>query len=186
MVTDLFSISPLHYINAGETGLSHFTFLLNLLIKDSNNFALPELNKAWAIILHKKSKPIDNSRSYRCISTCPLVGKALDLWVMDNNRQGWYQVRAPTQFMHSGGSHELACILLTECIHYSLHTTHSPLYVLLVDAMSAFDVMLREHIIPAAFHAGTRGKELCYISSRLKERQTIVEYDRILLGPIND
>ena len=74
-VTDYFSISAHHYLAAGIPGINHFAHLLNLLIA-----AIPEVNSAWATMLHKgHGKPRSSSRLWRCISTCPLLAKALDL-----------------------------------------------------------------------------------------------------------
>ena len=78
-VNDFFSITPLHYINAGCEGLQHFHFLLNKAIEDVNLSSLEELNKIWACIIFKgHGKNKESDRSYRTISTCPLISKALD------------------------------------------------------------------------------------------------------------
>ena len=87
-VKDFFSISPNHYLAAGTHGIRHFSHLLNILITDLNTTAIPELNSAWAIMLHKgHGKPRSSSRSWRCISTCPLLAKALNLKVADMQRE---------------------------------------------------------------------------------------------------
>ena len=61
-VTDFYSISALHYLNAGPEGLLHFNCLLNAIISDINNASLEELNTALGLILykgHKKEKTSD-------------------------------------------------------------------------------------------------------------------------------
>ena len=113
---------------------------------------LEELNTVWACILykgHEKSKTSD--RSYRTISTCPLLAKALDTYVGQLYGDGWAMVQAPTQFQGTGSSHELAALLFTECIQFSLHTVERPLYVLILD----FNKMVRECVIRNAYLAGT-------------------------------
>ena len=40
-------------INGGEEAIKHFTFLLNTVIENINNASLPEINTAYANILHK-------------------------------------------------------------------------------------------------------------------------------------
>ena len=81
-VTDVFSISAHHYLTAGTNEIKHFTHILNLLISDLNTTSVPEVNSAWSIMLHKgHGKPRSSSRSWRCISTRPLLAKALDLKV---------------------------------------------------------------------------------------------------------
>ena len=81
-VNDLFSITAAHFINAGGAGLRHFHLLLSTLIANINHASLSELNDIWAMILYKgHGKDKESDRSYRTISTCPLLAKCLDLYV---------------------------------------------------------------------------------------------------------
>ena len=157
-VNDLYSITVRHYTNAGLEGVRHFCFLLNTIIKDINLFSLPELNSVWAMVLHKgHGKPKDHDRSYRTISTCPLLAKALDKYVGSLFESGWAAAQARTQFQGTGSSHELAAVLLTESIQHSLYVAKRPLFVLLNDAKSAFDKVLPENIIRNDYIAGSHG-----------------------------
>ena len=61
-----------------------------------------------------------------------------------------------------------------------------PLFVLLNDAKSAFDKVLPESIIRNAYNAGLHGHGLLYLAKRLKNRQTFVEWNTCLIGPICD
>ena len=186
-VNDLFSITARHFINAGIEGAKHFSFLMNLIIKNVNLFSLPELNSVWAMVLYKgHGKPKDSDRSYRTISTCPLLAKALDKYIGSLYESGWAAVQAETQFQGSGSSHELAALLLTESIQFSMFSAKRPLYVIMLDAKSAFDKILMEFIIKNAFLAGSRGQGLLYLADRLSNRLTYVEWDKCLMGPIAD
>ena len=81
-VNDLYSITARHYINAGREGFVHFNYILNCLIIDVNHVSMPEMNLVYAVILykgHRKDKTSD--RSYRTISTCPLLAKSFDSYV---------------------------------------------------------------------------------------------------------
>ena len=76
-VNDLFSITANHFINAGDEGLQHFHFLINVAVENVNLCSLEELNSVWACILFKgHGKNRESDRSYRTISTCPLLAKA--------------------------------------------------------------------------------------------------------------
>ena len=188
-VTDYFSISAHHYLAAGIPGIQHFSHLLNLLIADINTVSIPEVNSAWAIMLHKgHGKPRSSSRSWRCISTCPLLAKALDLRVADLQRENWSAAAPSTQFMARGSSHELAALLLTETTLYANHTLGIPLYILLLDKQAAFDSVLKEHVLTAAFSAaGSNGDQsLLYMATRLASRLTYVEQGKVIMGPIHD
>ena len=147
-VIDLYSISGSHYINAGEEGFKHFNHLLNLIISEVNNVSIPELNSVHAVILYKghlKEKTSD--RSYRTISSCPFLAKCLDTYIKDLNIEKWNSQQADTQFQGHGSSHELASLLLTEVVQFSLFTSCQPIYALYLDAKSAFDLVLREIIV---------------------------------------
>ena len=119
---------------------------------------------------HKKDRESD--RSYRTISTCPLIAKALDYYVGTLYSDGWAAAQAETQFQGAGSSHELAALLLTEAINFSLFTLKKPVFLLLLDAKSAFDLMPKENIIVNAYKAGTCDQGLVYLDNRLKSRLT--------------
>ena len=186
-VNDLNSLTANHFIHAGLEGVIHFAFLLNCIISEVNLSSLEELNNVWAMILFKgHGKDRESDRSYRTISTCPLLSKAMDKYVGGLCESGWAAAQAETQFQGSGSSHELAAVLLTETIQHSLFVSKKPIFVLLLDAQSAFDKILCELVIRAAFLAGTEGEALVYLNNRLRNRRTFVEWNKKLMGPIRD
>ena len=188
-VLDLFSISARHYLAAGGAGVQHFASLLNLVICNINLSTATELNSAWSVMLHKgHNKPRSLCRSWRCISTCPLVSKVLDLYVSDLHRDNWCSASAPTQFMTRGSSHELAALLLTEVITYATLTLGVALWVLLLDKQSAFDSVLKEDILSEAYTAAgyQADKSLLYLANRLASRRTFLQFSSTLMGPILD
>ena len=143
-VSDLHSVTASHFIHAGSAGLRHFHRLLSALIANVNNSTLRELNDIWAIVLYKgHGKDKESDRSYRTISSCPLLAKCLDIYVGRRYYPMWRNVQAPTQYQGEGSSHELAAVLLTEAIQHCLHYSKKPIFVLLLDAKSAFDVVIR-------------------------------------------
>ena len=114
-VNDLYSITALHYIHAGDAGLDHFFYLLNTIIENVNLAGINELNSIYACFLYKgHNKDRENSRSYRTISTCPLISKALDSYIRELSLRGWDEVQADTQYQGTGMTHDLASLLLTE------------------------------------------------------------------------
>ena len=191
-VNDLFSITARHYLNAGPEGARHFCFLLNHIILYINLSSLDDINSVWAIILYKgHSKDKESDRSYRFISTCPLLAKALDFYIGDLCKSGWAAAQAETQFQGAGSCHELAALLLTETILFSLFFLMLPIFCIFLDAKSAFDKILLELCIQAAFLASSKngqvpGQEIIYLDNRLKNRKTFCEYSKILMGPISD
>ena len=139
------------------------------------------------MVLYKgHGTPHGSDRSYRTISICPLIAKALDIYIGSLYQSGWAAVQEETQFQGQGCSHELAGLLLTESIQRSMYVTKSPVFVLILDAKSAFDKIIKEFIIRNAFLAGTHGQALLYLADRLGSRQTYVEWEKCMMGPIHD
>ena len=186
-VNDFFGVTPNHYIYAGPSGWKHFYLLLSAFLQDVSNTTIFEINTVYACILfkgHRKERTSD--RSYRTISSCPVVAKALDLYIRDLHIDDWNQSQAETQFQGEGSSHELAAVLLTETIQHSLHTLKKPIFILYLDARSAFDVVLKELLIKNLFSSNTVGHSLLYLNNRLENRQTFIDWEGQLMGPIND
>ena len=186
-VKDFYSITALHYLNAGKEGLTHFQELLNAVLEEVENATIEELNVAHGIIPYKGHKKDRNSvRSYRTISTCPILSKALDLYIRDIYQEQWNDCQAPTQYQGSGSSHDLASLLVTEVVQHSLHVSNQLVYLLALDAQSAFDRCLREILVCELFKAGMKDDALKLIDNRLKSRSTVYEWDKHLCGPAPD
>ena len=186
-VNDFYSITTLHYINAGEAGLEHFNFLLNCIISDVNNASIEELNSIYALLLHKgHGKPKTEDKSYRTISTCPLLSKALDVYIRNLHIEKWKSQQAPTQYQGEGSSHELAALLVTEVIQHSLYKLKQPVYLLFLDARSAFDVVVPELLLRQMYLSGMDGNTVNYMNHRLCNRRTYIDWDREIVGPIMD
>ena len=117
-VTDLYGITPAHYLYAGPAGWKHFNLLLNTLISDVNNTTITEINTVHTCILFNGH---GKDRSYRTISSCPFAAKAADIYLGELSKDDWKDCQAETQFQGSGMSHELASVLLTSAIQNSLN-----------------------------------------------------------------
>ena len=98
----------------------------------------------------------------------------------------WKKEQALTQFQGRDSSHELAALLLTECISVSLNAKKKPVYVLYLDAKSAFDLVIREPLINNLYHHGIKDQGLLLLDNRLKHRKTVCEWNGQLMGPIDD
>ena len=187
-VNDFFGVTPNHYNYAGPTGWDHFYRLLNALIDDISNITIFEVNAVHACIYFKgHGKDKSSSRSYRTISTCPVVAKALDLFIRDLSLDVWNKDQAETQFQGEGSTHELAALLLTETIQHSLYSLNEPVFILYLDAKSAFDVVLREFLIKNLFRlAGCSYQSILFLNNRLANRKTFLDWNGELMGPIDD
>ena len=186
-VNDFYSITANHFINAGQTGVDHHHFILSSIIDNVNLSSIDELNTAWACILYKgHQKDKESDRSYRTISTCPFIAKCADIYIGRLYSGRWNSVQAETQFQGEGSSHELSALLLTEAIQHSTLVNKKPVYALFLDAKSAFDKVVIQSAIRAAYQAGTKDQGLLYLLNRLSHRRTFPEWDKVLMGPIAD
>ena len=104
------------------------------------------------------------------------------------HRRNWSDASAPTQFMAPGSSHELAALLLTGTILYATATLGINLWVLLLDKKAAFDSILKEHVMCAAFSAAHHKGDhsLLFLATRLSSRLTYLEQGKVMMGPIPD
>ena len=185
-VSDYYSITALHYLHAGREGLVHFC-LLNALVSDVNNSKVEELNMAHGNILykgHKKERTSD--RSYRTISSCPFLAKSIKYYLRELYHDCWDNCQAPTQYQGSGSSHELASLLVTEVLQYSLNVINKPVFMLFLDAQSAFDRCLRQILCGELYKSGVPGSAILFTDSRLESRLTVYEWDGQKMGPAKD
>ena len=185
-VCDHYNISSLHYLHAGPAGIRHFQLLINSAIRNIENTTCEEFNTAHAYIHYKgHQKKKDLASSYRTISTCPFLAKAMDYYVRQLSSSDWSEAQAETQYLGANLSHELGALLLTETISHSI-SNDLPVFCLFLDARSAFDLTIREITIRKLHLVGTTGQRLMYIDNRLKHRETFMEWDKKVLGPIKD
>ena len=75
---------------------------------------------------------------------------------------------------------------MTEAVVHGLHTNREPVYLLLLDAQSAYDRVVIEHAVRCAYIAGTQDEGLLFLDHRLRNRRTMIEWEKEILGPIRD
>ena len=138
----------------------------------------------WDYKGHNKEKT--SNRAYRTISTCPFISKSLDLYLRDQYHDKWDTLQAATQYQGSGSNHELAALLVTEVIQHSLNVAHKPVFMLALDAESAFDRCLRQILCKELYMAKITGTALTFIDRRLANRATVYEWDGVAMGPSHD
>ena len=185
-VTDFYSISAAHFLNAGDLGIKHFQFMFNKLLANIELASLEELNNVHAVILYKgHGKDKHLASSYRTISSCPFLSKAADVYLGSLSKDDWMSCQAKTQFQGDGMSHELASLLLTTTIHDSM-ASNLPLFVLLLDAMSAFDLVLRKLMVRRLFLDTEADQRIRFWDLRLSNRTTYCQWKNQLMGLIKD
>ena len=69
---------------------------------------------------------------------------------------------------------------------YSLNVADEPVYLLVLDAQSAYDRCLRQILCTELFKAGVTGSALLLLNNRLENRTTVYQWDGEMLGPARD
>ena len=96
---DYFSVTTLHFLHLGVEGVRHFVFILNAIIDNINCSSIAELNTVWANILFKGGdKDREHDRSYRTISCCPIMAKAMDSYMVELYDVGWAAIQPKPSF----------------------------------------------------------------------------------------
>ena len=141
-----------------------------------NSTSIPEINTANAIILHKgHNKDKNLATSYRTISTCPILSKAIDKYIRELSIEDWNLGRSEVQFLGPGMGHDMAALLLSETIQFSKNVDDRPLFAIFLDARAAFDKTLNSRLCRNLYFLDTTGKRLIYLDNRLRNRRTFVE-----------
>ena len=185
-VSDYYSITAAHFLNGGKAAIEHFQFLINMLLDNIELSSVEELNNVHAVILYKgHGKDRHLSSSYRTISSCPFISKATDIYLGELSQDDWTSCQAATQFQGHGMSHKLASLLLTTTIQHSF-SQHKPLFVLLLDAESAFDHVLRQIMVRRLYLDTTKDQRVIFWDQRLANRTTYCQWGNSVMGPIYD
>ena len=108
------------------------------------------------------------------------------MYVRDIFISKWNKVQALTQYQGEGSNHELASLAITEAIQHSKFSSKQPIFLLFLDARSAFDNVVISYLIRQLYMDGVQGNTLLYLKNRLENRQTFLEYQKRFAGPITD
>ena len=142
-----------------------------------NLSTLETLNQVLSILLHKgHGKDPCSDRSYRTISNCTVLVKALDAYIGSIYAPQRDSSQIDVKFQGSNSSHDLAALQVTELIAFSNRVLNRPLYALFLDAKSCFDRVLRQSVIRSAYSIDTTGNVLNIFNNRLGNRPTLFKF----------
>ena len=111
------------------------------------------------------------------------MAKATALYLRNLFHHQWDECQAATLYQGKGSNHEMAALLVTEVIQYSLNVAKKPVFLIALDAQSAFDRCLRQILSTQLYKANTTGSALSFIDNRLANRATVYYWDGIMMGP---
>ena len=114
------------------------------------------------------------------------MAKATDLYLHDLYHNHWDSCQADTQYQGQGSNNELASLLVTEVIQHSLNVSKKPVFLLSLDAQSAYDRCLRQILSSQLYNAYIDGTALTFIDNRLSSRATVYQWNGETMGPARD
>ena len=75
---------------------------------------------------------------------------------------------------------------MTEVLQYSLNVSNKPVFMLSLDAQSAFDRCLRQILCGELYKSGVAGSAILFMDNRLESRLTVYKWDGQKMGPAKD
>ena len=105
------------------------------------------------------------------------MAKAIDLYLRDLYHHHWDSCQADTQYQGHGSNHELAALLVTEVIQHSINVSKRPVFLLALDAQSAYDRCLRQILSTQLYKADVTGSALTFIDNRRANRAAVYQWD---------
>ena len=71
-------------------------------------------------------------------------------------------------------------------MQYSKYVSSKPIFLLFLDAKSAFDTVIIPFLVRQLYFSGFDGSPLLYIDNRVPSIMIFCEFDKQLAGPIHD
>ena len=172
---DIFGISSEHIKLASPKIIKILTLLTNNAL---TTVRLPDSYKLGSVCpVLKKTKPPKSTNSYRRITITSIVGKVVEIHMINeakpplNNRQSHHQFG-----FTCGTSPIYAALTLTEILAEATDS-RDPLYITLLDTSKAFDVVDHEGMLNALHQHGISGQMWRLFDSLYSNIQSCVKWN---------
>ena len=153
---DVYGISSEHIKLAAETCISILTYLTNNALTTGK---LPDNYKLGSVCpVPKKAKSPKLPTNYRSITITSIVGKVIEIHMVNITRSILNPQQNPCQFGFTAGNSPIyAALILTEVMAEAVDE-HVPLYIALMDTSKAFDVVDHRGMLNALHLQGVQGQ----------------------------
>ncbi|XP_033728127.1 uncharacterized protein LOC117317427 [Pecten maximus] len=159
-------ISAEHLKYRGPTLTSILTIIINYIFK---NLYIPDFLKAGiATPVLKKGKQNTDPNSYRKITVTNLIGKVIEKIHLQHNNS--LILKQQSKLQKGFTKNEMptaAALILTELITEA-NKTRSPLYVALMDAKKAFDILWHAGLLREMYKFGLTGDNWTFLRTGMK------------------
>ncbi|CAC5404576.1 unnamed protein product [Mytilus coruscus] len=137
---DIFGLSIEHILNAGDDFTDFLLYLVNIIIHDK---LIPEIIKLGLLSPIFKNKGSKNdSKNYRGIVVLPILCKIIEYIARIDFRPILLEKQSPLQRGFTPNTSPLNAAIIFEEIYREYTDCNSPFYIALLDAKSAFDVVI--------------------------------------------
>ena len=178
------SISAEHMKYAGDKLISMITDIVNYIFQ---NVDIPNFLKSGiAYPILKNGKPKSDPNSYRKIVVTNSIGKIIDKLHLQHNENRVKDQQCKLQKGFTKGQMPLiAALILTELITEAKRSK-SPLYVALMDARKAFDILWHSGLLRQMFNFGIKGNNWLFFQEWYTNVTSKINWNGSLSRPIQE
>ena len=172
---DIFGITIEHFIHGGKKLEVLLLNTINLMFKKG---LVPDLLKAGLLSPVFKNKGNKNvSNNYRGITVLPVVNKIVEAVIKVRIQPAVINIQNPVQRGFTANSAPMNAALPIEEVYRESDDTKQEYELVLLDAKSAFDVVIHSHVLRRLYHAGIEDKHWTIINSMHTNATSAVKWE---------
>ena len=150
---DIFGISIEHFLYAGSEFMTFLHNLVNILFKRK---LIPDMIKVGLLSpVFKNKGEKNNSKNYRGITVLPILLKIIEYILRLDLRSGSLRIQSPLQRGFTTNTSPMNAAVVVEEIYREYKDENLPFFIALLDAKSAFDVVVLKMILRKVYLSGT-------------------------------
>ncbi|VDI15809.1 Hypothetical predicted protein, partial [Mytilus galloprovincialis] len=180
---DIYGITAEHFIHGGPDLTVALTKIINNICISC---VIPDYIKMGILspIFKKKGLPTD-PKNYRGITVLPVIGKILEILLKEHLWQIIAAIQNQFQRGFTSKISPLFCALLLNEVIIDAVYRKTPLYVALLDAKSAFDVVNHSSLYRKLYLAGISGSLWLLLHDLSVGAQTSVRWENLVSEPFD-
>lgn len=152
---DVYGLTAEHLKHSSKLINTVVTSLTNKVLEEQKFPAQCKLGKV--VPVHKKGKPVDDPNGHRRITINSIVGKVIEKEMVARTKHTIKEHQHKLQFGFTEGCSPSNCaLIITEAIAEA-KDAGSPLFITMMDARKAFDVVWQESVLVALNEQGITG-----------------------------
>ena len=175
---DIYNITIEHIINAGEQMI---TILLQIVNAIFDHGSVPDILKVQNVGLltpvFKNKGNIAEVINYRGITVLPVINKIIETIIKNWINHNILAIQNPMHRGFTKGSSPLNSALPVEETYRENADNKNECQLVLLDAKSAFDVVIHSHLMRRVYHAGIQDKHWSLINSMHQKASSSVKWD---------